>query len=185
VLFSVPGAASEPGDEIKIPIEVKLSNNPEAKTGLQEQLVNRYMSQLGTSQGVFVVVHMDGPNLAKSAKPVYRRSHDFKAELLAQAKEATVQSGAMLDLRVCVIDASLPAATNKRKKSKKRAKVGRTTVKAVLATPRDKRRNINASNTPAGKTTRSAPSRKKRKTGPIKRTSAGKGVKRVRNQRKG
>jgi hypothetical protein len=61
VLYRVPAAGIENGEAIAVPIEVKLSHNVEARTGLRDQLVGRYMSELGTNLGVFVVAWMGTP----------------------------------------------------------------------------------------------------------------------------
>ena len=51
VLVRVSASGTSGGDPIAIPIEVKRSDNGEARTGLREQLLNRYMSELGTTWG--------------------------------------------------------------------------------------------------------------------------------------
>jgi len=55
VKYEVPAVGTVNGDAIVIPIEVKLSHNREARTGMKDQLVDRYMRELGTDTGVYVV----------------------------------------------------------------------------------------------------------------------------------
>ncbi len=61
ILAQVVACGTVSGDGIRVPIEVKLSSNDEAKTGIREQLVDRYIPQLGASHGVYVVVWMGLP----------------------------------------------------------------------------------------------------------------------------
>ena len=71
VLCRVPAAAAAKGTPISIPIEVKLSLNPEARTGLREQLAGRYMPQTAATGGVFVLVWFDAPGLAPRHRPIW------------------------------------------------------------------------------------------------------------------
>lgn len=106
VFFHIPARSSAADSDIQIPIEVKRSCNPEAKTGLQEQLVDRYMNELGTCAGVFVVVWFDAPNLGASHRPVWPTIEAAKADLEQQVVNAK-QKDPTLQLRVIVIDATL------------------------------------------------------------------------------
>ena len=80
VLTRVAASGSIAGDAIVIPVEVKLSSNAEARTGLRDQLVGRYMSELGTSHGVFVVVWMDAPKVAANHRPIWPNRSAAEAE---------------------------------------------------------------------------------------------------------
>ena len=109
-------------DPISVPIEVKLSNNPEAKSGLFDQLVSRYMPEAGTSLGVFVMVWMDAPRLARSARPLWPDVAAAKTELHAQAREAMSGGPEGSLVRAFTLDASLPTVkkTNGRKSTDRR-----------------------------------------------------------------
>lgn len=126
VFASVPAVGSMEGDRITIPIEVKLSGNMEARTGLRGQLVDRYMSESGASRGVFVVVWMDAPNLPSNYRPVWSTLDVAMDELKGQAQEVSEASKGASTVVVVVIDARLPtiphptrrAARGQRKQSK-------------------------------------------------------------------
>ena len=100
------GATGRTG--ISIPIEVKRSDNKEARTGLRQQLVDRYMSQIGTDFGVFVVVWFEAPGLPKSHKPVWPDIETARNELRSQAEDANAEvSGRGGRVLSMVIDATL------------------------------------------------------------------------------
>lgn len=108
VLVQIPARGTRGAQSIRIPIEVKLSCNNEAKTGMKDQLVDRYMPQLGTSHGVYVVVWMDVPdrtNLQPHHRPRWPDIAAAKAELEAQADSLKEESGAMV--ATILIDATL------------------------------------------------------------------------------
>jgi hypothetical protein len=118
VLCRVPPATTADGDAISVPIEVKLSHNPEARTGLRDQLVERYMRELNTNVGVFVLVWMDMPRRAAEHRPLWNSAADARKELDRQAEDAMSGRNGT-DIRVAVIDASLPiTGDNARKKHK-------------------------------------------------------------------
>lgn len=108
VLVRVPGRGTVTGDAIRVPMEVKLSSNDEAKTGMQDQLVDRYMPQLGATHGVHVVVWMTTPNpeqLQRHHRPKWdcietaRRELDEEARRLSEERKVRV--------RAVVLDGSL------------------------------------------------------------------------------
>ena len=108
VLVQALGRGTVSGDAIRVPIEVKLSSNDEAKTGMQEQLVGRYMPQLDATHGVYVVVWMTTPNpgcLRPGHRPKWdcietaRRELNEQARRLSQEREVRV--------RAVVVDGSL------------------------------------------------------------------------------
>ena len=75
---------------------------------MKDQLVDRYMTQLGTSHGVFAVVWMGVPNLADLMphhRPQWPDIEAARAELDAQAEAARTDDAAVV--RAIVIDASL------------------------------------------------------------------------------
>jgi hypothetical protein len=111
----VPANAATNEDAIVVPIEVKLSHNPEARTGLREQLVDRYMNQLGTSCGVFVVVWMGGFDNAPAHQPLWDSLEAAQEELDKQAVDVMAALDGT-DVRAIVFDASLPVATRSAKK---------------------------------------------------------------------
>jgi UDP-N-acetylmuramyl tripeptide synthase len=89
---------------IAIPIEVKLSFNPQSRTGLTDQLTWRYVPETAAAGGVFVLVWMDAPNLAPSHRPLWRHLTDARRELSALATAAAAKSGT--DIRLVVINVS-------------------------------------------------------------------------------
>ncbi|WP_165074924.1 NACHT domain-containing protein [Paludisphaera rhizosphaerae] len=96
-----------PDQDIVIPIEVKRSDNREAKTtGLTDQLHGRYMSKLGTDAGVFVVVWFDAPDLPASHKPVWASIEKAREHLREQVTKVT-QEFPGTRIEAIVIDASL------------------------------------------------------------------------------
>jgi hypothetical protein len=106
-LVSIPAVGTSIGDPIVLPIEVKRSGNREARTGLRDQLVNRYMSELGTSYGLFVVVWLDAQELPKEHRAVWSTLEDAKADLREQAKHVADETGGAVQVTTIVIDASL------------------------------------------------------------------------------
>lgn len=121
VLCEVTAAGTVKGEPIKVPIEVKLAHNPEARTGLQDQLSERYMKELGTGLGVYIVVWMGKGKEAIRYRPMWESPDEALAELEGEAKRVMAASSEPMDIRCIVIDASLPLApvrdrptTNKR-----------------------------------------------------------------------
>lgn len=110
VMCRVPAIGTSGNDPIAVPIEVKLAHNPEARTGLKEQLFDRYMSQLGSNVGVFVVVWMG--NLPPY-RPLWKSVEAARQELCEIAATLSI-GGAPCEVQVVVIDASLPMAKSKR-----------------------------------------------------------------------
>lgn len=108
VLVQAPGLGTASGDAIRVPIEVKLSSNDEVKTGMQEQLVGRYMPQLGATHGVYVVVWMTTPN-PERLRPGHRPKWDCieaaRRELTEQATRLSEERG--IRIRAVVVDGSL------------------------------------------------------------------------------
>jgi hypothetical protein len=113
VLVRVPATGAEAGRAIAVPIEVKLAHNRESRTGMSDQLVNRYMQQLGVDSGAYVVVWMGRP------RSLGRSPEEAREVLQRQADELAASSG--VDLRVIVIDASLPTAASPPKRPTKAA----------------------------------------------------------------
>ena len=108
VLVQVPGRGTTTGDAIRIPIEVKLSCNDEAKTAMRAQLGDRYMPQIGASHGIYVVVWMSLPNpedLQRSHRPEWPSIEAAQADLRQQAERLAEEEG----IKVCaiVVDGSL------------------------------------------------------------------------------
>ena len=108
VLVQAPGRGTVSGDAIRVPIEVKLSSNDEVKTGMQEQLVGRYMRQLGATHGVYVVVWMTTPNpgrLRPGHRPKWDCIETARRELNEQAKRLSQEHE--VRVRAVVVDGSL------------------------------------------------------------------------------
>ena len=108
ILVQVPGRGTMSGDAIRIPIEVKLSCNDEAKTGMRAQLADRYMPQLGASHGVYVVVWMSLPRpgeLRESHRPKWPSMKSAREDLRQQAERLSEEEG--IHVRTVVVDGSL------------------------------------------------------------------------------
>jgi hypothetical protein len=130
VLIRVPAKGSVEGDAIAIPVEIKLSSNPDARKGLLAQLVDRYMSELGTSHGVFVIVWMIAPRLAKAHRPVWKSISACTAELTDQARGVLSTTKGTAVVAVVIVDASLTTVSEVKRKKEAgaadvRAKPGR------------------------------------------------------------
>ena len=121
VLCRVSAIGTVSGDPVIVPIEVKMANNPEARSGLRDQLVDRYMRQTGTTSGVFCVAYMGTPTSTGAYKPLWPTPAAAKEDLESQA-QTTMHAAPELDVRVVVVDASLPR-TSKSKASNRRARV--------------------------------------------------------------
>ena len=108
ILVQVPGRGTVSGDAVRVPIEVKLSFNDEAKTGIRTQLADRYMLQLGASHGVYVVVWMSLPQPEQ-----LREHHRPKWSSIAAARDGLRQEAESLwqekgiHVRTVVVDGSL------------------------------------------------------------------------------
>jgi hypothetical protein len=107
LLISIPATGMSNNDLIAIPIEVKRSGNDEARTGLRDQLVDRYMSELGASYGIFVVVWLDAPGLPSGFKPIWSSPEDARADLLQQANDLVAETNGEVRVTIIVLDASL------------------------------------------------------------------------------
>ncbi len=108
VLVQVPGRGTTTGDAIRIPIEVKLSCNGEARTGMRDQLAERYMPQLGVSHGVYVVVWMSLPRpdeLAEHHRPMWPSIDAAREDLRQEAERVSKERG--IHIRTIVVDGSL------------------------------------------------------------------------------
>ena len=104
----MPTCGTVSGAAIQVPIEVKLSSNVAAKTSMQDQLVERYMDQLGATHGVYVVVWMSVPdlkNLQASHQPIWPSLKAAREELLEEALRLSTSSG--ICVRLVVVDGSL------------------------------------------------------------------------------
>lgn len=107
ILVRISAAGTSDRDPIVIPIEVKRSGNDEARTGLRDQLVNRYMRELGASYGVFIVVWLDAPALPSGHRPVWANREDAQAELNRQASDVADETDGAVRVATIVLDASL------------------------------------------------------------------------------
>ena len=104
----VPGHGTTGGDAIRVPVEVKLSSNDEAKTGMQDQLVDRYMPQLNATHGVYVVVWMTTPDpvrLPSHHRPKWSNIEEARRELHEEARRLSEER--KVHVRAVVVDASL------------------------------------------------------------------------------
>ena len=108
ILVTVPGRGTVSGAAIRVPIEVKLSSNKAAKTSMQDQLVDRYMRQLGATHGVYIVVWMSVPDLKSlqaSHQPQWSSLMAAREELLEEAQR--LSTNAEICVRLVVVDGSL------------------------------------------------------------------------------
>lgn len=123
VLCQVPAVGSLPSGAIEVPVEVKLAHNREARTGMRDQLLMRYMRELGTQVGVYVVAWMGTGLAAANFRPLWKSPEAAREELEEQARTLNVNSSEPIDIRVVVIDASLPLESKppRRKKERKAA----------------------------------------------------------------
>ncbi len=142
VLVRIPAAGTSGNEPIVVPIEVKLSHNPEARSGLRDQLVARYMSELGTNSGVFVVAWMKRSG-ARAYRPLWSTIEAAQRELQEIARECSVD-GSLVG--AAVINLSLPAATKKKAAGKKRG----TTHRKKGRTKRSTKTGSKASRQPRG-----------------------------------
>ena len=108
ILVQVAGCGTISGDVIRVPIEVKLSCNDEAKTGIREQLADRYMQQLDASHGVYVVVWLDLPRreeLLLHHRPKWQSIKSAREDLQQEADRLSKERG--IRVRAVVVDGSL------------------------------------------------------------------------------
>lgn len=105
LLVTLPARGNAMDFPISVPIEVKRSCNSEAKTGLRDQLVDRYMSEIGARVGVFAVAWLDAPRIADAHKPVWPTIDSAKRDLASMATNVFQSDGA--DVRTVVVDATL------------------------------------------------------------------------------
>lgn len=108
VLVQASGCGTASGDAIRVPIEVKLSSNDEAKTGMREQLLDRYIPQLGATHGVYVVVWMSLPQpeeLRENHRPKWQSIESAQQELRGEAERLSREMG--IYIRAIVVDGSL------------------------------------------------------------------------------
>lgn len=115
VLFTCPAVASVTRDQIKVPIEVKYAHNSEAKTNLRYQLVERYMTQAGAEWGIYVVVWM-GVSAGPQNRPLWPSIAEAKVDLEGQALQIAADTGGAQRVRVVILDASLPQASQRASK---------------------------------------------------------------------
>ena len=108
VLVQVAACGTVSGDLVRVPIEVKLSFNDEAKTGIRDQLADRYIPQLGATHGVYVVVWMSLPRLEE-----LQAHHRPKWQSIESAREGLREEAERLSreraicVRAIVVDGSL------------------------------------------------------------------------------
>lgn len=102
-----PAAGTASGERLIVLVEVKRSCNPEARTGLQEQLVDRYLAEGEADHGVFVVAYLNAPELKKSHKPKWSTIDEARRELSAQADAVANNTGGTICVKSFVLDARL------------------------------------------------------------------------------
>jgi hypothetical protein len=158
VLCRVPASGTVTDAPIAVPLEVKLSFNPQARSGLQDQLAGRYIPQVAATGGVFVLVWMDAPRLSAAYRPLWPGLADARQDLGRLAEEENAKAGGTTEVRVAFIDASLPAAgsparsrerkgpktvsgTRTRPQTRKAPKTSRRAGKTHAPTSETKRRN--------------------------------------------
>ncbi len=108
ILVQTPARATVSGDAIRVPVEVKLSGNDDARTAVRTQLAERYMPQLGASHGVYVVVWMSLPRpdeLQKRHRPKWTSIERARDGLREEAERLSKERG--IHVRTIVVDGSL------------------------------------------------------------------------------
>lgn len=108
VLVQVSAQGSGSGTRVRIPLEVKLSCNDQVKTAMKDQLVNRYIPQLGATHGLYVVAWMSVPDidtLRDGHRPKWSSLDAARAALEAQASDLCESEGVVV--RAIVLDAAL------------------------------------------------------------------------------
>ena len=106
VLVRIPAKGTTGLDGIAIPIEVKRSNNTEARTGLRDQLVDRYMLELGTSVGVFVVIWLVAPGMPTNFKPVWPSISEARDSLTKETDALLCETSGIVRVKAVLVDAS-------------------------------------------------------------------------------
>jgi hypothetical protein len=101
---TLPARGPNGSQPIIVPIEVKRSDNPEAKAALRDQLAARYMTESGANAGAYIVVWFDAPDMG-THRPVWPSIEDARSDLEGQAKAVHAETGRTV--RVLVVDASL------------------------------------------------------------------------------
>jgi len=144
VLVTVPPNGTSADQQIVVVVEVKGSWNPEAKTGMRDQLVSRYLLELGITHGIFVVAYMNAPGLLKNRRPKWRTIGAARDELEKQAERIVRDHAGAVTVAAVVLDARLDAGRSSqntpKEKSLKRAKRGRKETTADKARVRGSRR---------------------------------------------
>ena len=108
ILVQVPTRGTVSGDAMRVPIEVKLSGNDDARTAIRTQLAERYMPQLCASHGVYVVVWMSLPRpdeLQKHHRPKWTSIERAREDLREAAERLSKERG--IHVRTIVVDGSL------------------------------------------------------------------------------
>ncbi|HXD17175.1 MAG TPA: hypothetical protein VN654_09165 [Vicinamibacterales bacterium] len=108
VLCRVPAAATVTDVPIAIPLEVKLSFNPQARSGFQDQLAGRYIPQVAATGGVYVLVWIKAPRLSTTYRPLWPTLAAAQQDLTRLADDENAKLGSTAEVRVTFIDASLP-----------------------------------------------------------------------------
>jgi hypothetical protein len=146
VLCRIPAGATTTDTPIAVPLEVKLSFNPQARSGLQDQLVGRYIPQVAATGGVFVLVWMDAARLSSSHRPLWKTLAAAQQELNTLAANEKANTRTTADVRVTFVDASLPTVSTTSSGRQKKAKKSR-----AVKRPGSRRRTPKASRATGGK----------------------------------
>ena len=107
LVVECPRSGTSSNERIVVVVEVKRSCNREAKTGLREQLVDRYLAELDADRGVFVVAFFNAPNLARHHRPQWSTIDEAKRDLIAQANAVSNDTGAVIQIASFVLNATL------------------------------------------------------------------------------
>lgn len=159
-------AARASGDVPRVIVEVKGSWNPQVKTAMQQQLVESYLDPHKVNAGLYVVGHFTCGSWVQGRK--YKQSvgcgakSELEGMLQRQAKELT---NAIREVRVIVLDTSLPDRDSPKPKRQHRGistGSGRSGKKETVAVPR--RTNVRAGDKRAG-----SPGKRRRRAGRKKR----------------
>ncbi len=109
VLVQASARGTSSGSGIRVPIEVKLSCNRQVKSGMKDQLFDRYIPQLGATHGLYVVIWMSIPDpekLKSNHRPKWSTLEIARLELDEQANELSSRDQGFR-VRALVLDAAL------------------------------------------------------------------------------
>lgn len=119
ILVKVPSTGTAGGEPISVVVEIKRSCNREARTGMRDQLAERYLPQSGGSHGVFVVCFMDAPGIRRTHRPIWSTIEEAREELDRQAADIEASTAGNLRISAIVLDCRLDGGNPPGRESKR------------------------------------------------------------------